>query len=349
MNGIKFNNGKVIKNYGRPYIIAEVNSSHNGDVDIAKKMIDAAIESGCDCVKFQSWSTETLYSKSYYQKNPIAKRFVNKLSLTSKELKMMAEYCEEKGIGFSSTPYSKQEVDFLVDECKVPFIKIASMEIDNLEFLSYIAKKNVPIVLSTGMADMQEIDDAVREIENVGNKNIVLLHCVSIYPVKVENINLNNIIELQKRFPEYPIGFSDHTLGDAAAVAAVTLGASVIEKHITLDAKKIGMDNQMAMEPKELSVFVEKCQQINLALGSNRRIVLPEEIEQRKSMRRSVIVTKDIKKGHILCREDLDVKRPGIGITPKKLYGCIGKTVNRDIEADTLLMETDLEYDSFKN
>lgn len=343
MNGIKFNDGKVIKNYGRPYMIAEVNSSHNGNVDVAKKMIDAAVESGCDCVKFQSWSTETLYSKSYYQKNPIAKRFVDKLSLTSKELKMMAEYCEEKGIGFSSTPYSKQEVDFLVDECKVPFIKIASMEIDNLEFLNYIAKKNIPIVLSTGMADMQEIEDAVREIENAGNRNIVLLHCVSIYPVDVEKINLNNIIELQNRFPEYPIGFSDHTLGDAAAVAAIALGTAVLEKHITLDAKKIGMDNQMAMEPEELSVLVEKCRQINLALGSRDRIVLPEEIEQRKNMRRSVIVTKDIKKGHVLCREDLDVKRPGTGLSPKRLLECIGKSVNKDIEADIVLMEKDFE------
>ncbi len=343
MGKLILKDGKTVSDYGRPYIIAEVNSSHNGNVETARQMIDAAVAAGCDCVKFQSWSARSLYSKSYYKKNPIAERFVRKLSLTPGQLKEMAVYCMEKGISFSSTPYSEEEVDFLANECRVPFIKIASMEINNLEFLRYIGNKQLPVILSTGMAEIGEVEQAVRTLESTGNRQIILLHCVSIYPAKVETVNLNNIIGLRERFPNYPVGFSDHTLGSAAAVAAVALGTAVLEKHITLDSKKIGMDNQMAMEPDAFRELVSDCRNIHLALGSKERTVLPEEYAQRRNMRRSVIAARDISAGEILKREDLDVKRPGTGIPPERMDELVGKIARCNIEADTVIEESDLE------
>ncbi len=342
MSSVTLAGGKVVSEFGSPYVIAEVNSSHNGNLDVAKAMIDAAVAAGCDCVKFQSWSADTLYSKSYYKANPIAKRFVDKLSLSSEELGQMAKYCSERGIAFSSTPYSRKEVDFLAYECNVPFIKIASMEANNPEFIRYIAEKKIPIVISTGMADFSEVKEAVKIIESTGNKDIVILHCVSLYPTPIGKVNLNNILSLRRLFPNYPIGFSDHTIGDAAAVAAVVLGAAVIEKHITLDAKKIGMDNQMAMEPEQLQILVDKCKSITNALGVEERVLHPEEIKQRENMRRSIVVTRDMKAGERLSREDLDVKRPGTGIVPKRIDEIVGQVLRNDIESDMILTESDL-------
>ena len=341
MSKVCLENGSVIADYDFPYFIAEVNSSHNGRIEIAKKMVDAAAEAGCNCVKFQSWSSHSLYSRSYYRENPIAERFVKRLSMVPEQLKEMAEYCALKKIDFSSTPYEKEEVDFLVDECKAPFVKISSMEINNLEFLRYIAQKQIPVILSTGMSSMEEVEQAVRVIESTGNRKIVLLHCVSIYPADVSKINLNNMIGLRELFPDYPIGFSDHTLGDVAAVAATGLGASVIVKHITLDAKRIGMDNQMAMEPDALKGLVDKCRQVKLALGSIARVVDTEEMKQRSNMRRSVVATRNLRKGEIINRVDLDVKRPGTGIPPERLEELVGCVVCNDIEADTLIRESD--------
>ncbi|MFW5669574.1 MAG: N-acetylneuraminate synthase family protein, partial [Acetivibrio ethanolgignens] len=329
MSSLILADGKMVEEFKRPYFIAEVNSSHNGDIEVARKMVDAAVEAKCDCVKFQSWSAQSLYSQSYYKANPIAKRFVDKLSLTSEELKKMADYCHEKGIGFSSTPYSKDEVDFLVEECKIPFIKIASMEVNNPEFLKYIASKNVPIVLSTGMAEMNEIERAVQSIEDAGNQHIAILHCVSIYPASVQTINLNNIIGLRERFKNYPIGFSDHTLGDAVAIAATAYGASIIEKHLTLDSKRIGMDNQMAMEPEDLKILIQKCENVAKALGVKERIVNDAEMKQRENMRRSIVTTKKLAAGHVLRLEDLNVKRPGTGIPPERIQDLVGMKINK--------------------
>lgn len=343
MSSVKFRDGKIVSDFGTPYVIAEVNSSHNGNSDVARRMIDAAVEAGCDCVKFQSWSTESLYSKTYYKKNPIAKRFVDKLSMTPETLKEMAMYCQEKGVAFSSTPYSRGEVDFLAEECDAAFIKISSMEINNSEYLEYIAKKGLPIVLSTGMADFDEVTKAVHILEDAGNSNIVILHCVSVYPTPIDRVNINNILGLRKLFANHPIGFSDHTIGDEAAVAATVLGAAVVEKHITLDSSKIGMDNQMAMEPEALKIFVRKCKTIRSALGTEEKCLLPEEIKQRDNMRRSIIVTRDIKAGERLSREDLDVKRPGIGIPPTELGKVTGCVVKNDVESDTVLKLSDLD------
>ncbi len=338
-----FLNGTEITDYGRPYIVAEVNSSHMGDMDKAKQMIDAAVEIGCDCVKFQSWSPESLYSKSYYMNNPIGKKVLSKFSLKPEQLKELSEYCRKKYISFSSTPYSEKEVDFLVEECNPPYVKIASMDINHYRFLDYIGRKKIPVVLSTGMSDMEEIVKAVEVLENAGTTQIVILHCVSVYPTVLTTVNLNNILGLRERFPKYPIGFSDHTVGDEAAVAATALGVAMIEKHLTLDRMKVGMENEMATEPEKFRTLVKKCTDIQIAMGTKERIVQPEELEQRKTMRRSVISAVDIPAGHIIEREDLYAKRPGTGISPDKMDSLIGKKAKRNIEADMPILEEDVE------
>lgn len=343
MNTISLRDGTVIGDAAPLYIIAELNTSHFGSTETAKRMIDEAKKAGCSCVKFQSWSAESLYSKTYYKTNPIAERFVRKFSFSEAELLEMVAYCNTVGIAFSSTPYSRAEVDFLLEKCQAPFVKVASMELNNYPFLEYIARTGAPIVLSTGMGDTDEIQRAVETITSVGNSNICLLHCISIYPPELSTIRLKNITGLQEMFPDFPIGFSDHSIGTEMASAAVALGACLIEKHLTLDNKRIGMDNQVASEPEEMAALVRNCRNVQTALGDKKRIVLPAELKQRENMRRSVIVTRDIKAGSRLTAEDLDAKRPGTGIPPSKMKELIGKAVLRDIEADTLVIETDIE------
>ena len=339
-----FRDGTVISDYGRPYIVAEVNSSHRGDMNVARQMIDAAVDIGCDCVKFQSWAVESLYSKTYYDANPIAKRFVKKFAVTPENLKDLAGYCRSRGIAFSSTPYSEEEVDFLVSECDVPYIKIASMELNYPKFLKYIGEKQVPVVLSTGMSTMNEIEDAVSVLHQVGVSQMVLLHCVSIYPTVLTTVNLNNILGLREKFgDQHPIGFSDHTEGDAAAVAAVALGAGLIEKHLTLDREKVGIDNGIATEPAEFKALVNKCRDIQIALGSKERSLTQEELDQRKNMRRSIIAVRDIYVGEIINEADLSAKRPGTGFAPNQIDEVVGKKTVRDIKADTVVLPEDIE------
>lgn len=342
MAKITLNDGFELSDYGSPYFIAELNSSHNGNIETAKRMIDEAKKSGCNCVKFQSWTPETLYSKSYYDANPIAKRMVTKFSMSEAELREAAEYCKEVEIGFSSTPYSRSEVDFL-SEMNVPFIKIASMEINNYPFLKYIGEKGLPIIMSTGMADIEEIKKAVSAIASTGNRKLALLHCVSIYPSSAEMTNLNNMLLLRESFPDYPIGYSDHTLGIEVPCAAVAMGACLIEKHFTLDSSKMGWDNSMAMEPQQLEQLIIGCRNVNKALGTKERLVSDAEIKQRENMRRSLIYTANLKAGHILTPEDTDAKRPGTGLAPEMIDILCGKSLTKDVEKDTLIHIDDLK------
>ena len=342
MAKIALRTGRILSDYRDPYIVAEVNSSHNGSVSVARKMIDAAVEAGCDCVKFQSWSAESLYSTSYYKDNPISKRIFTKFSLSSEDLRGLAAYCRERGVDYCSTPYAREEVDFLLDVCDAPFVKVASMDSNNLVYLRYIAGKGAPIVLSTGMSTLDEVKRAVDTIAGAGNQQICLLHCISIYPPEWDTIHLNNILGLREAFPELPIGFSDHSHGIEMAVAATALGAALIEKHLTLDRTKIGIDNQMATEPDEMKQMVLCCRNTHVALGSRERVVREAEHEQMKKMRRSIIVTRNLPAGTVLTQQDLDAKRPGTGIPADMLEVMIGKTLKHSVEADTLLMPEDI-------
>jgi sialic acid synthase SpsE len=342
MARIQLNDKRILEDFGIPYIVAEMNTSHFGNIDNAKHMIDEARNAGCDCVKFQSWTTQSLYSKTYYDKNPIAKRFVKGFSFNELQLKELSDYCKSIGISFSSTPYSKEEVDFLVDKCDVPFVKIASMDLNNFPFLEYIGQKGVPIILSTGMGTLEEIKDAIDVLEKTKNRNISILHCISIYPPEIQTIRLRNIIGLRKEFPKYPIGFSDHSIGIEIPIAATALGACLIEKHFTLDKSKIGMDNQVATEPLEMTQLVKSCHNVQIALGEENRIVLDAESKKRIEMRRSIVSTKQLKANSFLCLEDLDTKRPGIGIPPNKLKDIIGKKLKNDIEKDCVILHDDI-------
>lgn len=342
MAGFKIGNGSLISDFTRPYIVAEINTSHNGSLDVAKDMIRKAKETGVDCVKFQSWSEDSLYSQTFYQANPIAKRMVSKFAFSEAQLKSASEFCKEIGIAFSSTPYSEREVDFLL-ECGAPFIKVASMDLVNYPYLEYIARTGSPVVLSTGMGDMNEIRKAVGVFEKAGHSKVCILHCVSIYPCKTSETRLMNVLGLRAEFPSFPIGFSDHSLGIEMAVAAVGMGAALIEKHFTLDKTKIGMDNQMATEPDEMQQLVRACHKVAEGLGGTERVVSAGEVAQREKMRRSVVSTRNIPAGTVLTKKDLTAKRPGTGIPPERLKDLMGRTVTRDIPADTLVLESDLE------
>lgn len=330
-------NGKEISKRNQPYIVAELNSSHRGKVSIAKEMIDAAKACGCDAVKFQSWSAGSLYCKDYYDLNPMSKRMVSSFSLKPESLLELASYCNEVCIDFSSTPYSNAEVDFLVEQCNIPFIKISSMDIDNIPFLRYIAKKSVPIVLSTGMASIDEISLAVKTIAEEGNTDICILHCVSVYPVDINQVNLNNMVMLEKMFPGFEIGYSDHTIGSEAACASVALGAALIEKHFTLDNKKIGWDNQMAAEPVDMGELVENCHKTYCSLGLYERSVSLDELKQRKKMRRSLVAAADLAEGHILTEADINAKRPGDGIPVRDYEMVVGRALACSVVKDQML------------
>ncbi|MCD8016100.1 MAG: N-acetylneuraminate synthase family protein [Lachnospiraceae bacterium] len=342
MRRVVLQNGKIIGEGRKPYIVAEANSSHNGSITAAKEMVKKASEIGCDCIKFQSWSAETLYSKSFYRENPISGRIVKKFSLTLAEQKELAGYCKECGIDFASTPYAEEEVDFLVDECKVPFIKIASMELNNYPFLNYIASKHIPIVLATGMGNWDEIQRAVEVVQKTGNPDLCILHCVSVYPADYSQMNLLNIKALMEKYPEYVIGLSDHSAGTECGVAAVAMGAGLIEKHFTLDNSRIGMDNQMAAEPHVFKELVDQCCHVFQALGSEEREVTNEEMDMRNKMRRSVVTTRKISAGEILKAEDLTAKRPGNGLPPEMAEKLIGKTVLRDLDSEAMVSLEDI-------
>lgn len=331
-------NGRKIINGGEPYIVAELNSSHNGKIDIAREMIDAAKECGCDAVKFQSWSAESLYSRDYYEQNPISKRMVSRFALRPEELLELSEYCSSVGIDFSSTPYSFEEVDFLINQCSAPFVKVASMDINNLPYLKYIAKTNVPIILSTGMATVEEIETAVDVIENAGNTELCILHCVSLYPVEAQFVNLNNMVMLKEKFPDYAVGYSDHTIGSEVACAAVGFGAALIEKHFTIDNKKIGWDNQMATEPADMKDLVARCRRVHNSLGEYERKLTLDELEQRKKMRRSIVAAADMTRGHIIEEDDLTAKRPGEGIPVNQYDKIVGRMLMQDVHKDQLIL-----------
>jgi len=342
MSEITLRNGRRLGDYMKPYIVAELNTSHFGDVEIAKEMMLRAKESGCDCVKFQSWSADTLYSNSYYKANPIAKRFVQKFSIDNLRFKELALYARDVDIDFASTPYSVDEAAFLVSECNVPFIKIASMELNNHPYLRQLGELGVPLVLSTGMGLMEEIVRAVDAIESTGNSSLAILHCTSVYPAPPEIIRLQNIIGLRSEFPRYPIGYSDHSIGFGIPAASVALGACLIEKHFTLDSSRIGMDNQMATEPEGMKQMVEACLNVHAALGGGSRILGEEERAQIGLMRRSMVALKNLHRGELLTEDSIEFKRPGNGIPPSDYKMYIGRMVERDIEAGSLIFDTDL-------
>lgn len=349
---VKLTYKKEVYNFCEPYIIAELGSNHNGDMELAKKLIIEAKKAGADCVKFQSWSKDTIFSREKYKENyfladdyrnrndTTLEEIVEKYSISEEELLQIKKFCEEVGVDFACTPFSKREVDFLVDELNVSFIKVASMDLNNYPFLEYIAKKNKPIVLSTGLSELYEIDKAIRTIEEEGNKQIVILHCISKYPPKGEEVNLSSIKTLQTIYP-YPVGFSDHTLGYEIPLASVAFGSCVIEKHFTLDKNLPGWDHKVSATPYDMEIIVKGSKRIQKALGSY-RVTAEEDLERRIEFRRSIVVTRDMKKGEIIKEEDIDFKRPARGLPPEMAKFVIGRKVNKDLKYDHILTKDDI-------
>lgn len=342
---------KEVKEYGRPYVIAEIGANHNGDMELAKKMIDIAKECGADCVKFQSWSKDTVFSRKVYQDNYFLRddyrnrtdytleEIVDKYHIGVQQHRDLKEYCDKVGIDFASTPFSKPEVDLLVDELDVPFIKIASMDLNNVPFLKYVASKGKPVVISTGLCDLADVNDAVKALKSNGCNEIYLLHCVSIYPPQDDQVNLNNIDLLRMAFG-LPTGYSDHTLGTIAPIMSIAKGVCIIEKHFTLDKEMVGWDHKVSANPEELKQICEAAEHGYQMLGSFTKVV-NEDQERRDAFQRSIVVARPIKKGEIIKEEDIDYKRPGTGIPPKYYEFVIGKEAKRDLEYDEILQMSD--------
>ena len=267
MKKIQLDNRKEVYNYCEPYIIAEIGANHNGDMKLAKKMILSAKESGADCVKFQSWTSKSLIAKEEYNRNQVyndskkkhfgsLKEMVTKYALTEDQHKELKIFCDNHKITFASSPFSSKEAK-LLNDLDVPFFKIASMDINYIDFIKEVAGYQKPIILSTGMATLSEIDKAVKACYEVGNNQVIPLHCISIYPPAYKDIHLNNITMLQKAFG-LPIGFSDHTIGTSIPLASTALGACLIEKHFTLDKELPGWDHLISADPDEMKTICEE-------------------------------------------------------------------------------------------
>lgn len=343
---VQISKNKEVFNFSEPYIIAEIGANHNGDMDLAKKMIDSAVECGCDAVKFQSWTPKSLIANEEYDRNQSyddsakkhfgsLKEMVTKYYLRPEQHHELKAYCEGKNVDFCSSPFSTNEVDLLM-EVGVPFLKIASMDINNIPFLKYAAKTMKPIIVSTGMSTMAEIETAVQTIRGEGNENIVLLHCISIYPPKDQDIHLRNITMLQQAF-DLPIGFSDHSFGTSVPLASVALGACVIEKHYTLDKDLPGWDHEISADPVEMKEICEGSKKIQAALGNVHRTVSEEEEAKKGKFRRSIVAEIAVDKGTKLTEEHLAYKRPGTGIPPNEYSYVIGRTLKESVAEDTVL------------
>lgn len=342
---VKLSSKKTVYNFCEPYIIAEIGANHNGDMELAKKMIDSAVACGCDAVKFQSWTPQSLIAKEEYDRNQSyddsakkhfgsLKEMVEKYYLRDDQHAELREYCEGKGVDFCSSPFSNKEVDMLV-KLDVPFLKIASMDITNIPFLKYAAKTMKPLVVSTGMSTLAEIETAVKTIQAEGNNQLVLLHCISIYPPKDQDIHLRNITMLQQTF-DLPIGFSDHSFGASIPLASVVLGACIIEKHFTLDKDLPGWDHEISANPEEMKTICQDSKKIAAALGNTFRLVSEEEEQKKGKFRRSIVSVRNLEKGHVIAEADLAYKRPGTGIPPNEYNYLVGRKLKEAVTEDFL-------------
>lgn len=327
-------------------IIAEAGVNHNGDIDIAKKLIDVAAESGADIVKFQTFKSENCVSKNAqkaeYQLQTTNKQesqldMIKKLELDLETHNILISYCKQKNIEFLSTPFDLESVD-LLHNLGLKIFKIPSGEITNLPYLRKISKYNKQVILSTGMANLGEIESAIAVLVDSGTKreNITLLQCNTEYPTPFTDVNLKAMKSLKKAF-RLPVGYSDHTPGIAIPLAAVGMGAKVIEKHFTLDKNMEGPDHKASLEPCELKAMVQGIREIELALGDGIKQTSASEAKNKPIARKSIVANCAIKKGEILSESNLYTKRPAGGISPMEWDKVIGTKAIRDFEPDEMI------------
>lgn len=328
---------------GKTLIIAEAGVNHNGSLEIAKQLVRTAKECGADIVKFQTAKLDSLVSKfaemADYQKANTGKvesqkEMLSKLLLTFDEFTELVEYCKEVGIMFLSTPFDIESIHFLNDMQEI--WKIPSGEITNYPYLVEIAKTGKKIILSTGMSEMDEIRAAVELLKENGASDISILHCTTEYPAPLNEVNLNVMSSLKKEF-DCKVGYSDHTKGIEVSLAAVAMGADVIEKHFTLDRNMEGPDHKASLEPDELKALVEGIRNIELAKGSFEKVPTESELKNRSVARKSIVAARNISAGEVFTEENLTTKRPGNGISPMKWNEVIGTTAKRDFMEDELI------------
>lgn len=328
------------------FIIAEAGVNHNGSLELAKKLIDVAVVAGADAVKFQTFKAENLVSKNAqkadYQKqttNSEESQFdmIKKLELDVQTHEILMDYCKEKKIMFLSTPFDHDSIE-LLNDLGLEIFKIPSGEITNLPYLRHIGKLNKKVILSTGMADIGEIEDALDILINAGTKkeNIIVLHANTMYPTPVEDVNLKAMVTIGNTF-DIAYGYSDHTLGIEVDIAAVAMGACCIEKHFTLDCTMEGPDHKASLEPDELKAMVKAIRNIELALGSSVKKPSKSEIPNMQIARKSIVAKVDIKKGEIFSADNLTIKRPGNGINPMRWYEIVGTISTKDYKEDELI------------
>jgi N-acetylneuraminate synthase len=356
----------------KTYIIAEAGVNHNGSLKMAKELVMVAKEAGADAVKFQTFKAENLVTKhaqqAAYQVENLGETssqfaMLKKLELTYEEFIELQSFCQTEQIEFLSTPFDFESVDFLLDELNIPIAKIPSGELTNAPFIHYIATKQKPIILSTGMATVEEIHEALAfisyglvkssepvTIENVYNfyateeakevlkKYVTILHCTTQYPAPMDSINLKAMIEMEKTF-QLPIGLSDHSEGIHIPISAIGMGVTVIEKHFTLDKTLEGPDHLASLNPAELQAMIKGIRDVELALGDGIKKPTPIEIQNRIPARKSLVAKTQINEGEVFTSDNLTVKRPGLGIEPSKYWTYIGKRASKSYDEDELIDE----------
>ena len=324
-------------------VIAEAGVNHNGSLEMALRLVDAAAGAGADVVKFQTFKAEEVVSpiapKANYQVQTTGAaesqlEMVKKLELPPEAFGQIARHCRQRGIVFMSTPFDKGSVD-LLDDLGVVAFKIGSGELTNLPFLSYVSAKGKPLILSTGMSNLQEVAAAVETVRAAGNRDLVILHCVSNYPAAPSSVNLRVMKTLEDEF-RVPVGYSDHTEGITIPLAAVALGACIIEKHFTLDRSLPGPDHRASLEPGELEAMVRGIRTVQSALGDGRKRPAAEELNTAAVGRRSLVAACDLQAGTKLTEAMIAIRRPGTGLPPSALPQLVGRCLRQDITAGNL-------------
>lgn len=342
---------KVIEIDGRPigpghpcFIIAEAGVNHNGQVELAERLVDIAADARADAVKFQTFKADHVVSASapkaeyQLQMTDAAESqldMLRRLELSREAHQELLAHCQNRGVLFLSTPFDEASVE-LLDELGVPAFKIGSGEITNWPLLEYVARKGKPVILSTGMCYLSEVDEAVRVMRSVGGSQLVLLHCVSNYPADPAEMNLRAIPAMAQAF-QLPVGLSDHTLGIEISVAAVALGACVIEKHLTIDREQAGPDHRASLEGGEFSAMVQAIRKVETALGDGLKVPATSEREVAVLARRYLVAAEDIPAGSVLTSRQIAIRRTGSGLPPALLPYVLGRVLGQDVAAGTAL------------
>lgn len=322
-------------------IIAEAGVNHNGDLNTALKLCDAAKEAGADVVKFQTWKTEAIITKTvaqaeYQQENTGVQEsqfdMLKRLELSYDDFRKIKEHCDSIGIQFASTADEAESLDFLIS-IGIPFIKIGSGEIGNVSYLRYMGSKKMPVILSTGMSSLADIDISIQALREGGATDITLLHCTTSYPCVFENVNLNAMNTIRHAF-KLPVGYSDHTLGSTVAIAAVAMGARVVEKHFTLDKNMEGPDHKASSTPDEFKEYVKVIRDIESAMGNGEKVPTKVEKEISKVVLKRIVAKKPIKEGEVITEDDICVKRNDVGLPCNKWDIIVGTQARKDYAVD---------------